>query len=87
MVGKGGSWLFPFLCQKYNLDPSRTAIIGDRLDTDIALGKQGGLVTLLPLTGVTQRADLEGLPADQRPDVVMPSIAALAGLDPGPWKL
>jgi hypothetical protein len=26
-------------------------MIGDRLDTDVAMGKQGGLVTLLPLTG------------------------------------
>jgi hypothetical protein len=37
--------------QQYALQPSRTAMIGDRLDTDIAMGKQGDLVTLLPLTG------------------------------------
>jgi ribonucleotide monophosphatase NagD (HAD superfamily) len=50
-VGKGGSWLFPYLLAKFQLQPSRTAVVGDRLDTDIAMGKQGGLVTLLPLTG------------------------------------
>lgn len=50
-MGKGGDWLLPHLMQQYQLQPERTAIIGDRLDTDIALGKQGGLVTLLPLTG------------------------------------
>lgn len=50
-VGKGGEWLFPHLMQQYQLQPSRTAMIGDRLDTDIAMGKQGNLVTLLPLTG------------------------------------
>lgn len=50
-VGKGGEWLFPHLMQQYQLQPPRTAMIGDRLDTDIAMGKQGNLVTLLPLTG------------------------------------
>jgi ribonucleotide monophosphatase NagD (HAD superfamily) len=50
-VGKGGSWLFPYLLAKFKLQPSHTAVVGDRLDTDIAMGKQGGLVTLLPLTG------------------------------------
>jgi hypothetical protein len=50
-VGKGGDWLFDHLMQRYQIQPSRTAMIGDRLDTDIAMGKQGGLMTLLPLTG------------------------------------
>lgn len=50
-VGKGGEWLFSHLMQQYQLQPSHTAMIGDRLDTDIAMGKQGGLMTLLPLTG------------------------------------
>jgi ribonucleotide monophosphatase NagD (HAD superfamily) len=36
---------------RHNFDPSRTIIIGDRLDTDIAFGKSGGLATLLVMTG------------------------------------
>jgi ribonucleotide monophosphatase NagD (HAD superfamily) len=54
-VGKGGAWLFPYLLAKFQLQPSRTAVVGDRLDTDIAMGKQGGLLTLLPLTGEAQQ--------------------------------
>jgi ribonucleotide monophosphatase NagD (HAD superfamily) len=50
-VGKGGPWLFPYLLSRYGLAPEETCIIGDRLDTDIAMGQEGGLVTLLPLTG------------------------------------
>ena len=50
-VGKGGHWLFPFLLSKYHLSPSEACIIGDRLDTDIAMGKEGKMVTILPLTG------------------------------------
>lgn len=50
-VGKGGTWLLPFLCSQYGLQPQEAMIIGDRLDTDIALGRQGGLRAVLPLTG------------------------------------
>lgn len=50
-VGKGGEWLLPFLCHAFSLAPERTAVVGDRMDTDIALGQQGGLRTVLPLTG------------------------------------
>ncbi|GFR43399.1 hypothetical protein Agub_g4478, partial [Astrephomene gubernaculifera] len=79
-VAKGGEWLLPYLCRTYNLEPSRTAIIGDRMDTDIVLGRQGGLRTCLPLTGVTTRHQLAALPPGERPDVVVPGVAALAGL-------
>ena len=79
-AGKGGTFLFPFLCSLYDLEPSRTAMVGDRLDTDVAMGKQGGLRTILPLTGVTSREDLEGADPQHAPDHVITSFAALAGL-------
>lgn len=60
VVGKGGDFLFPFLLEHYHLDPRRTAVVGDRLDTDIALGKQGGMLTLLPLTGVSKHVEAAG---------------------------
>ncbi|KAA1136772.1 hypothetical protein PGTUg99_000463 [Puccinia graminis f. sp. tritici] len=41
-----------------SLEPSRSCMIGDRLDTDIAFGINGGLSTLLVLTGVVTRADI-----------------------------
>lgn len=41
-MGKGGDWLLPFLCARLALDPHRTAIVGDRMDTDIHLGRWGG---------------------------------------------
>lgn len=50
-MGKGGSWLFPFLCDSLNLQPESTAVVGDRLDTDIALAREGGMLAILPLTG------------------------------------
>ncbi len=48
-VGKGGEWLFPFLLSAFaDLQPGACCVVGDRLDTDIALGRQGGMLTVLP---------------------------------------
>ena len=57
----------------------QACIVGDRLDTDIALGKAGGLRTILPLTGVTTQADLQAADGDMLPDFVVSSFAAMLG--------
>jgi len=50
-------------------------IVGDRPDTDIALGKVEGWATALVLTGVT--TDPEAVPERYRPDIVLRSLAEL----------
>ena len=77
-VGKGGGWLLPYLLGEYSLKPEESCIVGDRLDTDIYLGKEGGLRTILPLTGVTDVADLAVLSESRMPDFVIQSLAELA---------
>ena len=79
-VGKGGAWLLPFLCEQYGVRPSEACIVGDRLDTDIALGLEGGLLTVLPLTGVTTRVALAAAGPEQQPHVVVKNLAELAGI-------
>ena len=49
-------------------------IFGDRLYTDIALGKNSGMTAVLVLSGETSAADLEGLPAEKMPDMIINSI-------------
>jgi NagD protein len=52
-----------------------TAMIGDRMDTDVVAGMEAGLFTVLVLTGVTTARDIERFP--YRPSKVAPSIAEL----------
>jgi NagD protein len=52
-----------------------TAMVGDRMDTDIVAGIEAGLETILVLTGVTTRAQIDRFPF--RPSRVVDSIADL----------
>jgi 4-nitrophenyl phosphatase len=56
--------------------PADTAVIGDRLDTDILGGQRAGLTTLLVLSGVTSDAGWRG--ADIQADYVFDEIGAIA---------
>ncbi|MFB8351688.1 HAD-IIA family hydrolase [Streptomyces niveus] len=55
-----------------------SAMIGDRMDTDILAGLEAGLETFLVLTGVTGTADISQYPF--RPTRVVDSIADLVDL-------
>jgi NagD protein len=52
-----------------------TAMIGDRMDTDIVSGMEAGLETVLVLTGVTSRAMVDRFP--YRPSRIVDSVADL----------
>ena len=51
------------------------AIIGDRMDTDIVAGIESGLDTLLVLSGVTSREELERFP--YRPRLVLSGVGEI----------
>jgi len=59
------------------LGPGRVAIVGDRLDSDIAGGRKAGIATVLVLTGVTTREELDG--TEWVPDYVLEHVGALLG--------
>ena len=62
--------------QVADLAPGTKLVIGDRPETDVALGKRAGWATALVLTGATEhRAEI---PPELQPDVVVDSLAALA---------
>ncbi|MFY9380809.1 MAG: HAD-IIA family hydrolase [Eubacteriales bacterium] len=48
---------------------------GDRLYTDIAIGRRAGITSVLVLTGETKLSDVEAAQEDSRPDLIIPSLA------------
>ncbi len=55
-----------------------SAMIGDRMDTDVLAGLEAGMRTFLVLSGVTQPDDIDRYPF--RPSQVVDSIADLVDL-------
>jgi NagD protein len=53
-----------------------SAVIGDRMDTDVKSGLEGGMHTILVLTGSTRAADVDRYPF--RPSRIVDSVADLA---------
>ncbi|KAG3258990.1 phosphoglycolate phosphatase, partial [Ictidomys tridecemlineatus] len=59
IIGKPSRFIFDCVSQEYGINPERTVMVGDRLDTDILLGVTCGLKTILTLTGVSTLEDVK----------------------------
>ena len=60
------------LAKKYNLPPKKIAMVGDRLYTDVAFGKNCGFVSILVLSGETT---LDMLPKSKiKPDYTLDKV-------------
>ncbi|ELY43477.1 HAD-IIA family hydrolase [Natronorubrum sulfidifaciens] len=73
ILGKPSSIAATAAMDRLGVAPERTLVVGDRLDTDIALGSRAGMTTALVQTGVTDQATLES--ATIQPDYVLESLA------------
>ncbi|QSW98718.1 HAD-IIA family hydrolase [Haloterrigena alkaliphila] len=78
VLGKPSTIAATTAMDRLDAAPERTLVVGDRLNTDIALGERAGTTTALVLTGVTDRADLEN--AAIQPDHVLESLADVGTL-------
>lgn len=78
VIGKPNPMMFRSAMNRIEAHSETTAMIGDRMDTDIVAGMEAGLLTVLVLTGVTTAADIETFPF--RPDIVLPGVDALAAM-------
>jgi NagD protein len=72
-IGKPNPLIIREALRSLDVHSTETAIIGDRMDTDIVAGIESGMETILVLTGVTAREDLVKYP--YRPDFIFDSIA------------
>lgn len=59
IIGKPSRFIFDCVSQEYGINPERTVMVGDRLDTDILLGATCSLKTILTLTGVSTLEDVK----------------------------
>jgi HAD superfamily hydrolase (TIGR01450 family) len=85
VLGKPSAWMAELALARLGTRPAETWVVGDSLESDVALGRQAGMTTALVLSGVTQREDLAL--AEFQPDRVLESLgdlpSAIAEQDPG----
>jgi len=75
IIGKPQRAIFELALQKLAADTATTAMLGDRLETDIHGGSQMGLLTILVLSGVTDAEQLAS--STIHPDLVYQDVAVL----------
>jgi NagD protein len=75
-VGKPNPLMMRSALNAIDAHSETTAMIGDRMDTDIVSGLEAGLETVLVLTGVSTRASADLFPF--RPSRILDSVADLA---------
>jgi NagD protein len=76
-VGKPNPLMMRSALNAIDAHSETTAMIGDRMDTDVVSGLEAGLETILVLTGVSTRESAERFPF--RPSRIVDSVADLAG--------
>jgi NagD protein len=79
VVGKPNPMMFRSAMNKIGAHSENTGMIGDRMDTDVVAGIEAGLHTILVLTGISDRAEIERYPF--RPDEVLNGVHEL--VEPG----
>jgi HAD superfamily hydrolase (TIGR01450 family) len=75
IIGKPSPDILLFLLETLHFRREETAIIGDRIDTDILLGKNCGVLAILVLTGVAKREEVLSSPV--QPDIVVRTLQEL----------
>ncbi|XP_041018478.1 phosphoglycolate phosphatase 1A, chloroplastic-like [Juglans microcarpa x Juglans regia] len=68
VVGKPSTFMMDYLANKFGILKSQICMVGDRLDTDILFGQNGGCKTLLVLSGVTTLPMLQNPNNSIQPD-------------------
>ncbi len=75
VVGKPSPIMAGVIGKLLNVPAERCLMIGDRLETDIAMGIQAGMATALVLTGASTRADLTA--SSYQPDYLFEDLTAM----------
>lgn len=74
-VGKPNPLMMRSALNYLDVHSEDTVMVGDRMDTDIIAGVESGMRTILVLSGITRREDIERYP--YRPTWVLESVAEI----------
>jgi phosphoglycolate/pyridoxal phosphate phosphatase family enzyme len=77
IIGKPLSFMFELIAEEHGLDLTKTVMIGDSMESDIMMGINSGIDTILVLSGVTSRDGIEKY--EHRPSYVMECLGDLLG--------
>jgi arabinose operon protein AraL len=81
IVGKPSPLMIQAAMDVMGLRPEECILIGDRLETDIRMGKESGIATGIVLTGVTSEQALKEVKhSSMQPDFVFQTIADVENL-------
>ena len=77
IIGKPSTYSLEKVMALAGSSPDETVIIGDRLDTDVCVGKKAGSHTVLVLTGVTSEEEARNAPDEMKPDRIIHTLSEL----------
>lgn len=72
-VGKPNPLMMRNALNYLGVHSERTVMVGDRMDTDVIAGLESGMETILVLSGLTRREDVQRFP--YRPTHIVASVA------------
>ncbi|MFB6152413.1 MAG: HAD-IIA family hydrolase [Haloarculaceae archaeon] len=75
VLGKPAPEVATAALDRLGVDAADCLVVGDRMDTDLAMGRDHGMKTALVCTGVADRGDVPG--SGVEPDYVLDSLADL----------
>ena len=75
VLGKPSEPAVEMIRERLSCSPEECLVVGDRLNTDIALGARAGMTTVLVLSGVTDEATLAA--SDVTPDHVLDDLGQI----------
>jgi NagD protein len=78
LAGKPSPLMIKVARQRLNLPPERCLLIGDRLETDVRMGKEAGMHAAAVLTGASNRLQAEA--AHPAPDLILETLEDLLKL-------
>ncbi len=78
IAGKPSPMMIQAGAERIGVPVNQCLVVGDRLETDMVMGRQAGARTALVLTGVTRRGHLANAPA--LPDYVLENIGGILDL-------